>query len=667
MLRVEGDSMTAVRTGVTAVAAPATVAGHVPRAALIARLAVLLVLVYTVAPGVAAAANVNATWNGGAGNWNSTGNWSGGVVPNNGGGNTFSVFIDGGKAGNSLVTLDINPTITNLTIDRGDELRQPTGLGFAVVNGMVTNSGTFSMKAAGNNTDLTCAASTFAGPGTLLLSNDTGNRIFTGNTVCTNAQDHTIRGSGQLLVDSGGMSNAGTIIADQSNPLIIDPNGMGLTNTGTLEALNGGTLILQSALFTNANGNIQALDTSLVRLIGVSVAGGTLGTTGSGSINIESGSVLADFTNTGGLVLPNGQAGTISGTLTNNGTLSLQAAGNNTDLTCFGGATFGGTGSMVLSNDPHNRIFTNNTQCINSTDHTIRGAGQLLVDSGGMLNQGTIIADQSTALVIDPNATGFTNASILQAQDGGKLLLVSGPFANAGGVINALNGSEVDLSAVSVSGGQLVTAGSGTIEVSAGTVLSNVTSNGAVEQATGATGFISGTFTNHGTYALSAAGNNTDLTCKGMATFAGDGSLVLSNDTRNRIFTDNTLCTNAAGHTIHGSGQLLADSGGMLNQGTIIADQPTPLVIDPNGLGFTNASLLQAQNGATLVLASGTFTNTNAVVKALEASEVDLNAIGISGGQLLTSGSSTGRSSATSPAMRPSNRKPARPDSSPER
>jgi len=35
----------------------------------------------------------------GAGNWNVAGSWTPAGVPNNGGGNTYNVFIDGGNIG----------------------------------------------------------------------------------------------------------------------------------------------------------------------------------------------------------------------------------------------------------------------------------------------------------------------------------------------------------------------------------------------------------------------------------------------------------------------------------------------------------------------------------------------------------------------------------------
>src|SRR5262245_58998604 len=57
-----------------------------------------------------APAQLTATWQGltppglgGPGNWSVASNWDIGVVPNNGGGNTYNVLIDGGKLLSSSV------------------------------------------------------------------------------------------------------------------------------------------------------------------------------------------------------------------------------------------------------------------------------------------------------------------------------------------------------------------------------------------------------------------------------------------------------------------------------------------------------------------------------------------------------------------------------------
>ena len=601
--------------------------------------AVVLLLCLAILPSVAGAANVDATWNGGAGSWGTASNWSGNVVPNNAGGNTFSVFIDGANATSSLVTLDVSPTITNLTIDGDDQLSQNNGASLGVAGGTVTNNGSFSMNASNASTDLHCNQNaTLSGTGSIVMSNSPNNRVLIDNTVCVHAATHTIHGAGQLLANTGGLQNAGTISADQPTILSIFPNGKGVINTGILQAISGGTLLLQNGAFTNTGGLIQALGMGTVRISAAPlVDGGTLTTSGSGSISVEDGSLFNNITNNGAAVEANGQSGAITGTLTNNGIWALNATNASTDLHCNQGATLSGTGSILMSDSPNNRILTDNTVCVHAATHTILGAGQLLANTGGMQNAGHIIADQPTILSIFPNGKGFINTGTLQAASGATLLLQSGTFTNTNGLIQALDMSTVRISASAVVDGTMTTTTSGTISVEGGSTFADVTSSGVAVEANGQSGVITGTLTNNGTWSLNATNAATDLDCFDAATLSGSGTIVLSNSVNNRILTNNTVCTNAT--TIHGAGQLLANTGGMRNQGTITADQMTPLTIQPNGKGFTNAALVQAQNGGTLVLLTNTFTNTNAIIKALDASQVTINDAIVSEGQLVSTGS----------------------------
>jgi len=631
------------RAGRTECSAPRRVtAGR--RATANRRTAFLLLLVSAVFPSVATAANVDATWNGGAGNWGTASNWSGNLVPNNAGGNTFSVFIDGANPTSSLVTLDVNSTITNLTIDSGDQLSQNNNQALVLLGGTATNNGIWSLNSVGNFTDLICAsAATLSGSGSIVMSDNINNRILPNdNTVCTNGKGHTIRGAGQLLVNTGGMHNAGTIIANQSNNgLVIDPNALNFTNTGTLEAMSTGTLVLQSGTFINTMGLIEALDTSSVAINSATVMDGTMTTGALGRIH-PNGSTFTNVTNTGVVEELNNQSATITGTLTNDGSWELTSMGNLTDLYCSGGAMLSGTGSIVMSDNGNNRILTDNTVCTHAAGHTIHGAGQLLVNTGGMQNAGTIVADETNSLTVDPNALNFTNTGTLRAASGGTLVLTAGTFINTAGLIEAQDMSTVAVSGATVMDGTMTTGGSGTISVGGGSTFTNVTNAGVVQEANNQSTVVTGTLTNNSTWSLNSVGNLTDLNCNGGATLGGSGSLVMSNNGNNRILmTDNSQCVNGAGHTIRGAGQLLVNTGGMLNKGAIIADQMTALTIDPNDVGFTNQSLLQAQDGGTLILSAGKFTNTNAVIKALNASLVQISSALVSQGQLVTTDTST--------------------------
>ena len=80
---------------------------------------------------------------------------------------------------------------------------------------------------------------------------------------------------------------------------------------------------------------------------GATVVDGTITTSGSGRIH-PPGSTFTNVTNTGMVENTDNQVAAVTGTLTNNGTWSLSSIGSNTDLYCPGGATFGGTGTVLM-------------------------------------------------------------------------------------------------------------------------------------------------------------------------------------------------------------------------------------------------------------------------------------------------------------------------------
>ncbi|MFI5365131.1 MAG: hypothetical protein ACHQ4J_05865 [Candidatus Binatia bacterium] len=105
------------------------------------RLALILAGCLAGFSGVAMAANLNVTWNGGSGNWEDPTKWGGGVVPNNGAGNTFNVFIDGGNGVSSAVTLYTSDAVSTLTIDQGDQLIENNGSALGIASGPAINHG----------------------------------------------------------------------------------------------------------------------------------------------------------------------------------------------------------------------------------------------------------------------------------------------------------------------------------------------------------------------------------------------------------------------------------------------------------------------------------------------------------------------------------------------
>ncbi|MCP5149805.1 MAG: choice-of-anchor D domain-containing protein [Ectothiorhodospiraceae bacterium] len=626
--------------------------------------AVVLGVALGLAAGTAAAATP-ATWIGGAGNWNDPGNWSGGVVPQNTPTETFDVVIDNASGTASVVTLNVNTTIESLTLDAGDTVTFNDGIDLTIAGGPTTgflvNDGTINLVGSpfsGGTTAIVLQGGIgLTGSGQVVMNNDANNQILADGTVIDHGAGHTIRGSGEILDGTGGMVNqAGArIIAEGSVGLTVDPSASGgFLNQGVLQAGDSGagttgTLTLSGAgggNFTNTTGTIEAQDGSTVRLVsGATVVGGNLGSTGTGAVSLEgagaSGSTLDGVTLSGVVNQGDGVAVRVQDGITNHATwnvLGSAFSGATTSINFAGAQTLQGSGSIVLNDDAQNTITTDGSTLTHAADHTIRGAGRLLNGGGSMVNDGTIIQQGGNALVIRPDAGGFTNNATLRAEGTGGIDLdggAGGAFTN-NAVIEAGAGSRVDLlNGVTVSGGTL--RGTGLVQLNgngaSGATLDGVTLEGNVDQVDGADVTVTGGIVNDGTWTLSSSpfsGALTDVLFQGTQTLDGVGEIAMSDDPNNRILTSagDTL-TQAAGHTIRGAGELLDNTGSMVNQGVIRQQGGNRLTIDPDGGGFVNAlgGLVEATGTGGIALSGaggGTFTNDGNPIVARDGSRVDL-------------------------------------------
>ena len=151
---------------------------------------------------------------------------------------------------------------------------------------------------------------------------------------------------------------------------------------------------------------------------------------------------LNGLTFVGNLSLANNSTTTLIGTLTNNGTVTFANTGNGVDLRLSGSVSLAGTGVMSLANFANNRIFANaaGDRLTIGSGQTIEGAGNLGVGQTTLTNNGTVIANQSNPLVLQPGGgTGdFTNNGTLLANQG-TLQLTGGSFTN-NAVLTADNG-----------------------------------------------------------------------------------------------------------------------------------------------------------------------------------------------------------------------------------
>src|SRR5712671_2750196 len=335
------------------------------------------------------------------------------------------------------------------------------------------------------------------------------------------------------------------------------------------------------------------------------------------------------------LTINNGIALDVFGpSISNAGTITVGSAGFGTDLVLEGNVTLSGSGTLTLTNNANNFIFGAASTDTLTNQSTIQGAGRLGNGSMGLVNSGTINANQSSTLFVQANGTGggATNTGTMEATAGGTLQLLSTTFANTGGAISA-NGSTLQVNGSTINGGTVTLTGASSLQLNTGTIHGGSTltnsSTGTIEIATGANTFggtlnnsaggtfkidngatlnlETGTYSQLGAVQLNANGFATSLELQGNVTLSG-GTVTMSNSTNNFIFGASSANTLTNAGTIQGAGHIGNGSMGLVNSGTINANQPTQLIIQANGTGAgaTNTGTLKSTVGGTLQLLNTT-------------------------------------------------------------
>jgi len=326
----------------------------------------------------------------------------------------------------------------------------------AVLNNL-TNSGTLQVLSANDAT----LQNTITNIGTIQVPNST--LFMTGNVTLTGAGSvimsgssslHPLNGAGdsltitspQLIHGSGTIfelpvTNQGNIDADSAGKTLFLA-GSTTTNTSTLEASGGGILQIDNDnTVNNVGGVIQAMNGSTVNFAGT-VKGGTLTTAGTGVIQGQNGTLDGTVntpTNAGKINVKNFDL-FLQGTVNNDGTIALTG---NSCVILNQPSTLTGTGKLMLA--PTTCIFGSGRAFTNQS--TIMGAGSI-GDSNPMPitngNFGTIVASSKTPLIIQPDASGFTNT--------GKLVANPGSTLTINGLFNSLSGGTLMPGTYMVSG-----------------------------------------------------------------------------------------------------------------------------------------------------------------------------------------------------------------------
>jgi hypothetical protein len=145
------------------------------------------------------------------------------------------------------------------------------------------------------------------------------------------------------------------------------------------------------------------------------------------------------------LTLADGVALNVSNTIANQGTITLGSAGTNTYLLISGNQALSGNGITILGANGPNYITGasgTGTEILANTN-TIQGVGNIGNGAMGLVNNGTVLANNSAAnLFINVSNAGLNNTGTLAATAGGNLT-IQGPansFANYNATTNTLTG-----------------------------------------------------------------------------------------------------------------------------------------------------------------------------------------------------------------------------------
>lgn len=601
----------------------------------------------------AAAQQCTDSWTGGGGDnaWSDGANWSNGNEP--GSSDVACIQLSG-----AAVLLNVADGIADLAIGSGDSLTFPavsnTNNGLSVSGSSITNSGEIIMAdpVSFGTTGLNLSSTgtvILSGRGTITLNaNSFGGDSIGGAGTLLNKS--TIRGGGGFDMTFNNAKD-GVINANESGVQLVvgrNQNQGASTNTGLMEATDGGQLTMGSLTLNNVGGTIKASGkNSYVQLEGEgqggeTFTGGTWTTANGGVIQVVDGSALLDgtngntITNSGTMALVDGAphpGGNFQGTMMNNGTLQILSKGNGVGLGIPGGQTFTltGTGSLTMgdgtSNAYNNQNYISGATFVNQ--QTVSGTGGIL-NLTGFTNSGIINANVPTGtnnLQLQLGRAGAsTNTGTIEASNGGVLVIGSTTINNVGGTIESVGAnSNVSLvgslgtSGLTISGGTYTTSEGGTIYGEGFTTLDGTT-NPVVNSGTlvvpdvnqNTSGIsIQGTFKNTNTVKLLSTGDLVLLSVPNGETFTltGIGKVVMGDGTNNAYNNQPSIGSNfdSSGFfvnesNIEGTGQITLVQGitnkGVINDNVPVGSAGLVLSFGNEGSsGIINQGTIEASNG----------------------------------------------------------------------
>lgn len=466
--------------------------------------------------------------------------------------------------------------------------------------------------------------------------------IQTYATVMTQGADHTIRGGGRIYA---GLTNNGTVSADRpGDPLWLYSNHK--TNNALIEATGGGELVIGSGNITQgALGVIRADASKVVFQTSALIEGGSLESTGGGEFECQAVATMRNVSSQAQVNILTGQGLHVEQGMVNDGQISLRSdlGDGNSYLQFYSAPTLSGSGEILLNGAGEADdagVYTYYTAVTQGPNHTMRGSGGIFA---ALTNDGTIRADDPSAPLYLTSGIK-TNNNIMEAADGGTLAIGSGNITQgASGLIRADNGTVALQENAYITGGGLASANGGTFECRAVPSMTNVNTTAHIDILNGQGLNVYQGMVNDGQIVIHSDTGGGDSYFQFVTTplLEGTGEILMRTEgdpLDAAIYSYYTTGTQGPNHTIRGSGTV---SGSMINNGTIRADDPAaPLYLTANNK--TNNGVMEAVDGAQLVLNSGTITQGEAGLFRADNATVGLvDPARIVGGSLETTNGGT--------------------------
>ncbi|WP_349631406.1 FecR domain-containing protein [Bradyrhizobium sp. BR 10289] len=552
---------------------------------------------------------------------------TGGTINNYslGTGGTIDVTGDSAIGGSATLNKGAVTVENGVTLTFGDA---------TVVDTAITNHGTVGVAGSKKTTlnGASLSGGTLAVSGTL---DSTGTSILTGAAITNNGLIEALGGLLTLAATTSAatIANANTL---QANLGELDIDHQAVTNTGTLAAINAGTLKLIGMTVTNTGGTVSVASGSTLDLVGAIVDGGTVTVTGTLESTGTSAIDSADITvaSTGIISVTNGTLTIDPATLhaiTNHGLIQASAAElditseditNSADLKAINGGTLKLV-HLTVSNSSTGALAVDGTSKLYLTDVSINGgslsnAGNLYsvganMVTGSVTNTGNIEVQSGTLnlsgglygvgkmIVIDDGATlelgGADAQTVTFAGSSGTLQLDAGSHAftgtiagqaSAGGTFTVTGDADIN----SKAGDALDFSASGGTTGSHGNVV--LTPTGAL---TGAVNGVVATQNGTGSISLTATGD-----IKGLA---GNGIVLRDSATGSGDITVNNLTGKATGTGANSVG-VLVENLNSANAGDISITQRGGAVGGAFGI-----DALTGGNGDIIIDAGGTITGSS--------------------------------------------------------